>query len=163
MLLLQITDLSTHTSSSDNTSVIFTTAGDRMRQKVTRDRRRRERRKEREIPQAYASQPTARPAATFPQLPPELSAQLHLNHTTTMCILFHYTYRCHPSASETLFRPCYLQSLQTTEKAPFLGICPRLREKKIYSPNCVGCTETLSSCGMALSERSRERVWRVRG
>jgi hypothetical protein len=89
--------------------------------------------------------------------------------SATMCFLLHHAYHCHPSSPETLFLPCHLLTAQqlgshapTAEKSAVIKVCPRLWEKRISSPNCVGCTATSSSRGAALREKDKEEVRRAR-
>jgi hypothetical protein len=87
-----------------------------------------------------------------------------------MCFLLHHAYHCHPFSPETLFLPCHLLTTQqpgnhapaAEKSATTIKACPRLWEKRISSPNCVGCTATSSSRGTALREKDKEEVRRPR-
>ena len=82
-----------------------------------------------------------------------------------MCLLFHYSYRCHPSKPETLLLPCHHHPLISNENRISVPeepkesrICPRLWKKEISSPHCVGCLARLSRHGIALREREKECI-----
>jgi hypothetical protein len=88
------------------------------------------------------------------------------NTILIMCLLFHYIYHCHPSASETLFRPCYRDStqhtrtdIQKTQNHSSHPRCPRLLEKKISSPSCVACMVRMSDRGVGIQGRDEQYHW----
>jgi len=91
------------------------------------------------------------------------SNQLPERGLFAMCLLFHYSYRCHPSKPETLLLPCHHHPLISNESRIAVPeepkesrICPRLWKKEISSPHCVGCLARLSRHGIALREREKE-------
>jgi hypothetical protein len=108
--------------------------------------------------------------------------QANKGRHTIMCRIIQYAYACHPTHHETLFQPCYTDPyphLQTRQPLPqplgtnlgparrtrkislksnnpFLRICPRLWEKRICPPMCVGCVAR----GGLEEEREDEIWWR---
>jgi hypothetical protein len=74
-----------------------------------------------------------------------LVPSITVSKRTTMCLILHYDYACHPSASETVVRRCHYE-IQDAANGPSDDLsykkCPRLWTKRISPPMCPGCLMT---------------------